>query len=130
MPKWDHEQALSNEQISIPGSRFTSARFSFHDGGRPRLRATEEDIELTTTWKTIKMTEDRKLLLCQLPGSRVLQEDYTKDEEYRFLNLAISWILLGLLAVLDTHFKKMYSGFNIYFDVSETFYRIVPCHGT
>lgn len=62
------------------------------------MRATEEDIELTTTWKTIKMTEDWKLLLCKLPVSRVLQEDYTKNEEYRFLNLAISWILLGLLA--------------------------------
>ena len=77
------------------------------------MRATEEDIELTTAWKTIKMTEDWKLLLCKLPVSRVLQEDYTKNEEYRFLNLAISWILLGLLAVLDTHLKKMYSGFNI-----------------
>lgn len=59
------------------------------------------------------MTEDWKLLLCKLPVSKVLQEDYTKNEEYRFLNLAISWKLLGLLAVLDTHLKKMYSGFDI-----------------
>lgn len=55
---------------------------------------------------------DWKLLLCKLPVSRVLQEDYTKNED-RFLNLAISWILLGLLAVLDTHLKKMYSRFDI-----------------
>lgn len=54
------------------------------------MRAAEEDVELTTTWKTIKMTEDWKLLLCKLPVSKVLQEDYTKNEEYRFLNLAIS----------------------------------------
>lgn len=77
------------------------------------MRATEEDTELTMIWKTTNMTEGWKLLLCKLPVFGVLHEDYTKNEEYRFLTWAISWILLGLLAFLDIHFKKMYSGFDI-----------------
>ena len=89
------------------------------------MRAAEEDTELTTIRKTIKVTEDWKLLLCKLPVSRVLQEDYTKNEEYRFLTWAISWILLGLLAFLDIHLKKMYSAFDILMSLRLFFFIIL-----